>query len=560
MSNSHTPKRFFNRYETIVQNALDGLIRAAGTDADGQPRLRRLDGYPHIKVVVRGDWKKDKVAVISGGGAGHEPAHAGFVGPGMLTAAVSGEIFASPSVDAVLEAICAVTGDAGCLLVVKNYTGDRLNFGLAAERAKQMGLDVEMVIVGDDIAIPGTAQPRGVAGTLFVHKFAGYLAEKGESLASIKAQSEVFSQKIYSLGLSLSTCSHPGRPFTERLEPNEMELGLGIHGEPGRDRVPLQTASELVALVAAQLQAQLPEDATRYGLLLNNLGAVPPMEMSVILNELAQTPLMERVDYLFGPGHLMTALNMNGFSISLVALDSENIPALLAPVGPAAWLPGTAPAPIALQPLHNPEQDPHYAASESPVARRVLLGIEAALQTAEAKLNELDGLVGDGDTGSTFYRGAKAIVDRLDTLPLAHTADLLGAIGDILGESMGGSSGILLSIFFNAASHAMHEGQPLHEGLQQGVEQMQFYGGAKVGSRTMLDALVPAVQALGEGTDLEAIAEAAETGATGTAQISSTGSGRSAYLKEDALLGNEDPGARAVAVIVAATVEALNQS
>ncbi len=157
---------FVNDPAALVPEALDGLIGGAGPG-----RLARLDGYPDIKVVLRADWDRadqgrDRVAVVSGGGAGHEPAHAGFVGPGLLTAAVSGEVFASPSVDAVLAALLAVTGEAGCLLVVKNYTGDRLNFGLAAERARAAGLRMEMVVVGDDIAIPDTPAPRGLAGTL----------------------------------------------------------------------------------------------------------------------------------------------------------------------------------------------------------------------------------------------------------------------------------------------------------------------------------------------------------------------------------------------------------
>ena len=158
--------QFINAKETLVTDAIDGLLETCGG------ALTRLDGYPHIKVVCRTDWDKSKVALISGGGSGHEPAHAGFVGAGMLTAAVCGEIFASPSVDAVLAGILAVTGPSGCLLIVKNYTGDRLNFGLAAERARAFGLKVAMVVVDDDIALPDLPQPRGVAGTLFVHKIA----------------------------------------------------------------------------------------------------------------------------------------------------------------------------------------------------------------------------------------------------------------------------------------------------------------------------------------------------------------------------------------------------
>lgn len=554
MAESRSSKRFFNRYETVVQNAIDGLIASSGTDESGNPKLIRLDGYPHTKVVLRGDWNKEKVAIISGGGAGHEPAHAGFVGQGMLTAAVSGEIFASPTVDAVLEAICAVTGEAGCLLIVKNYTGDRLNFGLAAERAKQMGLAVEMVIVGDDIAIPGSAYPRGIAGTLFVHKFAGFLAEQGAPLTSIKDQTEAFAQQIYSLGMSLSTCSQPGRPFTERLTHDEAELGLGIHGEPGRLKVPMQSASELVSLLAKQLSESLPDDEARYGLMVNNLGAVPPMEMSLIVNELMATPLMERVDYLFGPGLLMTALNMNGFSLSLVRLEANGVEALLAEVGPVAWLPAVKPVKVRTRDQVGASRVLKYSVSHSPEVKEILLNVVNALVEAEGKLNELDSKVGDGDTGSTFATGGKAIASKIDDLPLADTSSLFGAMGSILGESMGGSSGILLSIFFSAASKGIGEGLQMGAAMLKGIEQMKFYGGADRGSRTMLDAMIPAVEELERSGDLERVVQQAELGAASTAKVTKTTSGRSAYLTENDLEGVEDPGARAVAIIVNALV------
>jgi dihydroxyacetone kinase len=169
---------FFNDRKQLVNDAIEGILLSAP-----HANLVKLDIDPAIRIVARGDWDKSRVAVISGGGSGHEPAHAGFVGKGMLTAAVCGDLFASPSVDAVLNAIVAVTGDRGCLLIVKNYTGDRLNFGLAAEKAKRYGLKVEMVIVADDIALPDNKQPRGIAGTALVHKIAGYAAEQGKSLS-----------------------------------------------------------------------------------------------------------------------------------------------------------------------------------------------------------------------------------------------------------------------------------------------------------------------------------------------------------------------------------------
>ena len=228
--------QFINKKEDIVTDAIDGLIATSGG------KLARLDGYPHIRVVVRNDWDKSKVALVSGGGSGHEPAHAGFVGQGMLTAAVCGDVFASPSVDAVLAGILAVTGPAGCLLIVKNYTGDRLNFGLAAERARAFGLDVSMVIVDDDIALPDLPQARGVAGTLFVHKIAGAMAEQGASLEEITKVVEHVISSTLTIGMSLDTCTVPGSPKEDRIPKGKAELGLGIHGEAGVEQVNFSSA------------------------------------------------------------------------------------------------------------------------------------------------------------------------------------------------------------------------------------------------------------------------------------------------------------------------------
>ncbi len=239
--------QFINDKEATVTEAIDGVIKASGG------RLARLDGYPHIRVVVRNDWDKSKVAIVSGGGSGHEPAHAGFVGAGMLTAAVCGDVFASPSVDAVLAGILSVTGAAGCLLIVKNYTGDRLNFGLAAERARAFGLKVNIVIVDDDIALPDLPQPRGVAGTLFVHKIAGAMAESGASLEDVTATAERVIEGTKSIGMSLDTCTVPGSPKENRIGEGKAELGLGIHGEAGVQQIDYHNAEQAMAAVTAKL-------------------------------------------------------------------------------------------------------------------------------------------------------------------------------------------------------------------------------------------------------------------------------------------------------------------
>ena len=534
-------KHFFNRRDTIVMEAIDGLLRTAASG-----NLARIDAYPDVKVVLRSDWDKSKVALVSGGGAGHEPSHAGFVGSGMLTAAVSGEIFASPSSEAVLTAIRAVTGPAGCLLIVKNYTGDRLNFGLAAEKARAEGLQVEMVIVADDIALPELPQPRGVAGTLFVHKIAGHLSEAGKDLATIADLARRVATDTASLGMSLSSCSIPGQNHEERLGEGEGELGLGIHGEPGVERIGVLSATELVSIMAGRLAVHLDPGA-RYAVLINNLGAVPSLEMTLIANAVLNSALAAQIELTIGPGPLMTALNMNGFSLSLLKLDAERTSALLAPVGPHAWTPACKVRPLAVVPAPKGEDlSAAVAASKNAAAEQVIIAVCRRLIAVEADLNRLDAKAGDGDTGTTVAIGARSVQDRLGDLPLADTSATLAAIGSILSSSMGGSSGVLLSIFFTAASKALQGGARLPHALLAGLARMTFYGGAQPGDRTMIDALHPALNALANGGIPDA-AEASRHGAQATAAMRKAKAGRSAYLGDDQLLGVVDPGAQAVA-------------
>ena len=540
-------KHFFNRRESIVTEALDGFLRTIGA-----VDLARLDGYPEIKVALRADWDKTRVSVVSGGGAGHEPSHAGFVGMGMLTAAVSGEIFASPSVEAVLAAIRAVTGPAGCLLIVKNYTGDRLNFGLAAEKARAAGLRVEMVIVADDIALPDIAQPRGVAGTLFVHKIAGHLSEAHHDLAEIAAAARAAAADIVSLGISLSSCSIPGQAHEERFGANDGELGLGIHGEPCVERIAVQSADALVAIMSERIAARL-DPAGDYALLINNLGSVPPLEMSLVANAVLASPLAKRVTLTMGPAPLMTALNMNGFSLSLIRLDAAREAALRAPVGPHAWMPAKPVGPVNVVPAAKPlVRGMAKRASADARTERLVVTVCERLISLEDKLNGLDAKAGDGDTGSTVATGARSVLGRLETLPLADPAATLAAVGDILGASMGGSSGVLLSIFFTAAAQAMDGGAGPAKALLAGLERMTFYGGAKLGDRTMIDALEPALKALDAG-GLEEAAAQARRGAEATGTMRKAKAGRSAYIGSE-LYGVIDPGAYAVAEAFAALV------
>jgi len=529
--------QFINAKDTIVTDAIDGTLRAAGG------RLARLDGYPHTRVVVRADWTREGVALVSGGGSGHEPSHAGFVGRGMLTAAVCGDVFASPSVEAVLAGILAVTGEAGCLLIVKNYTGDRLNFGLAAERARASGLDVRMVIVDDDIALPELPQARGVAGTLFVHKIAGAVAEAGGDLDAVSAAAERVIAGVRTIGMSLDTCTVPGAPPVQRIAEGHAELGLGIHGEPGVETVAVSGAAQAMGLVVDRLAAGMADGP--HAVLLNNLGGTTPLEMAILTDALAGSRIGERLHWMVGPAAMMTALDMHGFSVSLLPLEAGRPEALLAPVEPGAWPGAVALGEVTVRALPDGSSPVPPAASSHPARRAFLERCCTTFIGAEEELDALDALSGDGDTGSTLAGAARALQGALERLPLADETLLLRAIGAELAQTMGGSSGVLLAICFAAAADASANGEPLHAALRAGLARIREVGGAQPGDRTMIDALQPALDALDRG--LPAAADAARKGANATAGMTRARAGRSSYVGADRLAGNNDPGAEAVA-------------
>ena len=529
--------QFVKKKEDIVTEAIDGLVAASAG------KLARLDGYPHIRVVVRNDWDKSKVALVSGGGSGHEPAHAGFVGPSMLTAAVCGDVFASPSVDAVLAGILAVTGPAGCLVIVKNYTGDRLNFGLAVERARAFGLNVSMVIVDDDIALPELPQARGLAGTLFVHKIAGAMAEEGASLADITRAAEGIIGSTRSIGMSLDTCTVPGSPKEDRIPAGKAELGLGIHGESGVEQIEFDGAKTAMDAVCAKF-ADTMENRPHVALL-NNLGGTSELEMAVLAYELGQSEIAGNLSAIIGPASMMTSLDMRGFSVSLIPAEEEFVTYLGTDVSLPAWPGMSAFAPITINELPDGLTPVKPVPSSHPGMRELIQKCCNVLISSEADLNNLDAKSGDGDTGSTLAGAARALIAAIDTLPLSDQTQLFRAIGQELSQTMGGSSGVLLAIFFTAAGDGAASGLTVRESLKAGLARMQEIGGANVGDRTMIDALSPALDALDQG--LSEAATAARKGADHTATIVKAKAGRSSYVSAAQLEGHVDPGAEAVA-------------
>lgn len=533
--------RFIQDSNRIVPDAING--RLATARADG---VTRLDGFDDVRVVLRKSVDPNLVAVISGGGSGHEPAHVGFVGAGMLTAAVAGDVFASPNVDAVLAGILAVTGEAGCLLIVKNYTGDRLNFGLAAERAKQRGLNVEMVIVADDVALGTDVSPRGIAGTLFAHKVAGYYADRGESLASVKQQVEAALARAASIGIALASCDSLSQPVGSS-EPRP-ELGLGIHGEPGASIVDFERASEAIDAVIQPLANNIDAD-TPLALILNNLGGVSAIEMDILKGELMRSSLGRRTRLLIGPAVLMSSLNMPGFSVSVLALTEELEAALIADVEPSAWVPAKHPDMGEPVPMPDLGKGAQPDAESDEATEKRLRAIVDTLITHRNTLDELDKHVGDGDAGNTFAAGARAVQKALDDtgLPLATPNALMVALGEIAEAHMGGSSGVLLSIMLTTAGNDAEQDTPVAVALQRGVAHLQAYSGAEPGDRTLLDALVPGLEKLVASGSVAEAAKAARDGAEKTRQMAAR-AGRSAYLREESLANYPDPGAVAIAL------------
>ncbi len=313
-------KKIINKPETFVIEMCQGLAKA-------HPELEFIEKH---KIVKKKDINKDKVTLISGGGSGHEPAHAGFVGKGMLDVAVCGDVFASPTTIQVYNAICKSASKKGTLLIIKNYSGDCMNFDGAAEMAKEDDdINVEQVYVNDDIAVKDslyTVGRRGVAGTVFVHKIAGAAAEKGKSLKEVKEVANKAIANVRSLGFALTSCTVPakGTP-TFDIGDNEMEFGVGIHGEPGIAREKIQSSDELANRIVNAIITDLKlKQGDEIALLINGFGATPLQELYLFNNSVSNVLEEKKINiYKTLVGNYMTAIDMAGASVSILKLDAE---------------------------------------------------------------------------------------------------------------------------------------------------------------------------------------------------------------------------------------------
>jgi dihydroxyacetone kinase-like protein len=328
-------EKIINKPENVVTEMLDGL---AYVHSD---LVHRVEGFD---IIARNEQAAGQVGLISGGGSGHEPAHAGFVGDGMLSAAIAGAVFTSPTPDQILEAIKAADQGAGVFMVVKNYSGDIMNFEMAQELAEMEGIEVASVVVDDDIAVENslyTQGRRGVAGTIFVHKILGHAAREGKSLAEIKDLADKIVPNIHTIGLALSGATVPevGKPGFV-LEEDEIEYGIGIHGEPGYRKESMQPSRQLAEeLTGKLLEAFEAKSGKRYALLINGMGATPLMEQYVFANDVASILGDAGLDVAYKKlGNYMTSIDMAGLSLTLMKIEDETwLEALESPVKTIAW-------------------------------------------------------------------------------------------------------------------------------------------------------------------------------------------------------------------------------
>ena len=565
-------KKLINDPRNVVREMLEGL-------ADITPGIALLDREDVVLRAKLPEPAQRRVAVISGGGAGHEPAHAGYVGTGMLHAAVVGDVFTSPSVDAVLAAIQAVAGPSGAVLIVKNYTGDRLNFGLAAEMARAAGIPVEIVVVADDVALRGTVDPsrrRGIAGTILIHKVAGAMAEAGSPLHDIAEAARRAASSIGTMGVALGACTVPAVGTAGfALDEDEIELGLGIHGEQGVQRTKLRAADQLVdTILNAIITDQTARAGDRVALLVNGLGGTPPMELAIVVRR-AMATLRARdltVERAW-MGTLLSALEMPGCSLSLLPVDDAQLALLDAATDAPAWPgPGVVPSNRTIRSAHSAALT-HAEPSRSrdkdgPAVLAGALACATQLAAHERELTALDSATGDGDLGISMVRGAEAI-RALQVNETVDAASTLTHIATTLRRAIGGSSGPFYAVGLFRAAQLIAAAETLDAAVwanafERAVAGVAELGGAKPGDRTMMDALYPAAaafkKALCRGADVKAAwadcVRAAEAGATATAQMRPR-LGRASYLGDRAL-GTRDGGAVAVSIWLRAIGSVIN--
>ncbi len=590
-------KKIINTTDSFVIEMCHGMAKA-------HPELEFVEQY---KVVKKAEINTTKVSLISGGGSGHEPAHAGFVGKGMLDAAVCGDVFASPSQIQVYNALKLTESDKGTLMIVKNYSGDCMNFNNAAALAKDDGIAVDAVFVNDDIAVKDslyTVGRRGVAGTVFVHKIAGAKAETGASLAEVKAVAQKVIDNVRSLGFAFTSCTVPaaGSPTFE-IGDDEMEFGVGIHGEPGRKREKLQTSDQLASRIVSDLIEDLDlKKGEEIALLINGFGGSPLQELYLFNNSVSN--VLEDAGITIAKtmvGNYMTSIDMAGASVSLLRVDAELKELLEAPVSTPALTWGAQSeeasacqdAIKALAKALNITPQAMVSATPKATKKATAKKVEAVYEAkGPAKIGNIintAGMVelvdkmadiiienevpfckadscGDGDFGMSIAKGFKQLKVEYATRKKGDVGEFLVSCSEIIMEYCGGASGPIWGSAFRYAGKSvigkeeitLADLATLFQASVKGVQdtgERSFGRGAVVGDKTLIDALVPTADSLSASatagidmaTAVKAAAAAAVQGAEDTKKIVAR-MGRAGTVGERSI-GVPDAGAYGLGVI-----------
>lgn len=581
-------KKIMNRSETMVPEMCAGIALA-------YPELEFVKRY---KIIKKREQNADKVSLISGGGSGHEPAHAGFVGKGMLDAAVCGDIFASPSQIQIYQAIKETAGNAGTLMIIKNYSGDMMNFKNAARLAEEDGISVEYVKVDDDIAVQDslyTVGRRGVAGTVLVHKVAGAAAEKGYSLKQVKAYAENAVLNTRSIGFAFTSCTVPakGTP-TFSIAENEIEYGVGIHGEPGVSREVMMTADELSKRMTDSLVKELGlSENDEVTVLVNGFGGTPLQELYLFLNSTAKILDEYKIKiYRSFAGNYMTSIDMSGASLTFMKMNSELKSLLDAESDAPAFKVNGPVLPRNYEPFipayhtqsENTDQKNHTKGSAK--VRQEILTVDNMIFIVdtmseciiknEVPFCELDAYAGDGDFGMSVSKGFRQLRREWNDILEEKVCDIgefLDACSLIIMECCGGASGPIWGSAFRAAGKAAKGKQKLTAEefavlLQEAVTGIQKTGeysfgrGAVVGDKTLIDALVPCADVWTENAGNKTLkelfqlsADAAVNGAKMTEKIVAR-MGRAGTVGKRSI-GYPDAGAFALGVIFSKIADAL---
>lgn len=568
--------RLFNAPTGFAQEMLSGFIHAHSARVRGVPGGAIRRGYTAL----------GKVAVVIGGGSGHYPAFAGLVGPGLADAAVVGDIFASPSTRQVVGVCRAAERAAGVLLSFGNYAGDVLNFTAAAERLRSSGVPVEIVAVTDDIASAPADQAalrRGVAGDLVIFKVAGAAAERGDPLARVAAVARRANAVTRSLGIAFGGCTLPGATAPLFTVPEgRMAIGLGIHGEPGVSEEKFESADQVARILVDRLLAERPNDSpARVVALLNGLGSTKHEELFVLWHGIRRLLDEAEIDIAeVEVGELCTSLDMEGLSLTFAWLDDELLELWRDPADAPAFRVGYPSPPI---PDPDGVRDVSEAAivvgAASAASRGDARVISAALERVcvdlaanETRLGDLDAVAGDGDHGRGMVRGAKAAADAARDVVTrgAGARTTLLAAAEAWGDRAGGTSGALWGAALAAASGRLsdHEGADLThlvDAVASAVDAVQTAGGAEIGDKTLLDAMIPFCRTLAARIEAKsdlAVAwqdaiTAAEDGAQATSAVPAR-RGRSRALG-DKSIGTPDPGAVSFVIVASAIMAAIEE-